>query len=84
MLPEPFNSLALVLLGALAGAWAFGCSCGCLGRWQRRRRWRALANRQSAEFSETSIDARYLAKLAANTSERRARELAPVAGKDRQ
>ena len=84
MLPEPFNSLALVLLGALAGAWAFGCSCGCLGRWQRRRHWRALAGRQAAEFSETGSAARFLAHSAQIRSERRARELARLAGKDGQ
>jgi len=81
-MPEPFNSLALVLLGALAGAWAFGCSCGCLGRWQRRRHWRALAGRQAAEFSESGHTARFLAQAAQARSDARARDLARRAGKE--
>lgn len=38
---EFWNSAALVALGSVLGAWAFGVCCGCLGRWRWNRQWRA-------------------------------------------
>ena len=38
---EFWNSAALVVLGALIGAWAFGVCCGCLSRVSKCASWRA-------------------------------------------
>jgi len=62
MIPEPFNSLALVVLGSVLGALASGMWCGCLPRWRWRRsqshaarseqRARDLARRAGSEVSK--------------------------------
>ena len=78
MLPEPCNSMALVLLGALAGAWLFGSACGCVGRWRWRRwvgRWQARQDRPFCELP-AGHTARFLALAAAARTEQRARDLA--------
>ena len=49
---EPFNSIVLVLAGALFGAWFAGCWCGCLSRWRWRRSWRRLVERNGGVFEE--------------------------------
>jgi hypothetical protein len=72
---EPLNSIVLVLAGALLGAIASGCWCGCLPRWRWRRSWRRLAGRQGKDFSEAGHTARFLAHSAELRMGRRAREL---------
>jgi uncharacterized membrane protein YccC len=49
---EPANSIALVLIGALLGAWFAGCWCGCLPRWRWRRSWRQMVERNGGVFEE--------------------------------
>lgn len=51
-IPEPFNSMALVMVGALFGGLAWGWWCGCLPRLRWRRRWHALAERNGQVFYE--------------------------------
>lgn len=50
MLPEPWDSVAKVLVGALLCAWAAGSWCGCLGRWRWRKQWRAIMERQERDL----------------------------------
>ena len=65
---EFWNSAALVALGSLLGAYAFGVCCGCLGRWRWNRQWRALAKRNERDFCAGGHASRFLAE----TAERRA------------
>ncbi len=52
MIPEPFNSIACVLVGALFGALAWGSWCGCLARMLWRARWRRIEGRNGRVFDE--------------------------------
>ena len=78
MLPEPWDSVAKVLVGALLGAWAAGSWCGCLGRWRWRAGWRRLAARNGEAFSDgpASHTARFIAQQVAERNAARARDLA--------
>jgi hypothetical protein len=77
MLPEPWNSMALVLIGSALGAWAFGAWCGCLCRLRWRRQWRALSERQGRDFSEmpSGHTARFIAQQVAQRNAERAEQL---------
>jgi len=79
---EPLNCILLVLAGALFGALAAGCWCGCIPRWRWRRQWRALAERQGRDFSEQGHVARFIAQQVAARNDARARELARRAGSE--
>lgn len=79
MLPEPWNSLALVLLGSVLGAWAFGAWCGCLCRLRWRRSWRAIEARQGRDFCEAGHTARFLAEAARRQAEAKAAKLQEAA-----
>jgi hypothetical protein len=76
---EPFNSIVLVLAGALFGAWFAGCWCGCLSRWRWRRSWRRLVERNGGVFEEEAAcrrdqTARFImAEVAKRNAERAAR-----------
>ena len=75
-IPEPFNSMALVLIGALFGGLAWGWWCGCLPRLRWRRRWHALAERNGRAFCDapSGDTARFLAmREEQRTAERAAR-----------
>jgi len=72
---EPWNSMALVVLGAALGAWAFGCWCGCLVRLRWRRQWRALAERTGRDFCEGGHTARFIAQQVARRNAERAQML---------
>jgi len=65
---EFWKDAALVVLGSLLGAYAFGLGCGCLGRWRWNRQWRALAARNERDFCAGQHTSRFLAM----TAERRA------------
>lgn len=95
MLPEPWNSVALVVAGAVLGALASGLWCGCLGRIRWRRQWRVLAERNGRPFAEMgdrrseigdgrsemgAHTARFIMQQVAARNEQRARELARRAG----
>ena len=58
---EFWNSAALVALGSLLGAWAFGLGCGCLSRWRWNRQWRSLAARNERDFCSGGHASRFLA-----------------------
>ena len=83
MIPEPFNSILLVVLGALLGAVAAGSWCGCLPRWRWRRSWRRLVERNGGEWCEAQPacghTARFLAESARRRTESRAVRLKEVA-----
>lgn len=79
MLPEPWNSIVLVVLGSALGAWAFGAWCGCLGRWRWRRSWRAITERQGRDFCEAGHPARFLAESAKRQAEAKAARLKEAA-----
>ena len=68
-------ALALVFLGALAGAWAALVWCGCASRWRWRRAWRGVADRSAAPFFEQGHTTRFLARAAEERMAARAREL---------
>lgn len=51
-MPEPLNSMALVLIGAALGAWAAGAWCGCLRQARWRRQWLGIAERTSKPWTE--------------------------------
>lgn len=75
-MPEPWNSLLLVLAGATFGAVAAGCWCGCLPRLRWRRQWRSLAEKQGRDFTESGHTARFIAQQVAERNAARARDLA--------
>lgn len=77
MLPEPWNSMVLVVVGALFGGLAWGWWCGCLPRLRWRRQWRALADRNARDFSETPSGhtARFIAQQVAKRNAERAEQL---------
>jgi hypothetical protein len=76
---EPWNSLALVLVGSVLGAWAFGAWCGCVCRLRWKRSWRGLAQRNGRAFYEGGHTARFLAEAAHRRSEEKAARLKEVA-----
>ena len=76
---EPWNSAALVALGSLLGAWAFGVCCGCLGRWRWNREWRALAKRNERDFCAGGHASRFLAGVAERRLAARAASLKEAA-----
>ena len=69
------NSAALVALGSLLGAYAFGVCCGCLGRWRWNREWRALAKRNERDFCAGGHASRFLAETAERRHAARAANL---------
>jgi hypothetical protein len=74
---EPFNSIVLVLAGALFGAWFAGCWCGCLPRWRWRRSWRKLVENNGGVFEEEAACRRdQTARFHACQAERRTQERA--------
>ena len=76
---EPWNSAALVALGSLLGAWAFGLGCGCLTRWRWNRQWRALAARNERDFCSGGHASRFLAETAERRAAARAASLKEAA-----
>jgi len=76
---EFWNSAALVVLGALIGAWAFGVCCGCLSRWRWNRQWRALAARNERDFCAGGHASRFLAGVAERRAAARAASLKEAA-----
>ena len=76
---EFWNSAALVALGSLLGAWAFGAGCGCLGRWRWNRQWRALAKRNERDFCVGQHTSRFLAMTAERRAAARAASLKEAA-----
>lgn len=82
MIPEPFNSIALLVVGALFGGIAWGWWCGCLPRLRWRRRWHKLCERQGREFYDmpSGDTARFIAQQVQARNEQRARDLARRAG----
>ena len=80
---EPFNSMLLLLAGALLGAWAANCWACWAPRWRWRRTWRGLASRQGRAFTEQEHSAGHTARFLAHSAElrtqARARELARLA-----
>jgi hypothetical protein len=76
---EPWNSAALVALGSLLGAWAFGLGCGCLSRWRWNRQWRALASRNERDFCGGGHASRFLAETAERRHAARAASLKEAA-----
>ena len=76
---EPWNSAALVALGSLLGAYAFGACCGCLGRWRWNRQWRALAKRNERDFCQHGHTSRFLAETAERRAAARAASLKEAA-----
>lgn len=76
---EFWNSAALVALGSLLGAWAFGLGCGCLTRWRWNREWRALAKRNERDFCAGGHASRFLAGVAERRLAARAANLKEAA-----
>lgn len=72
---EPWNSAALVALGSVLGAYAFGLGCGCLSRWRWNRQWRALAERNERDFCSGGHASRFLAETAERRHAARAANL---------
>lgn len=79
MIPEPWNSMVLVVAGAVFGGLAAGLWCGCLPRLRWRRSWRALAERQGRDFCEAGHTARFLAESARRQAEAKADRLKEAA-----
>ena len=76
---EFWNSAALVALGSLLGAWAFGLGCGCLTRWRWNRQWRSLAARNERDFCSGGHASRFLAETAERRHAARAASLKEAA-----
>ena len=76
---EPWNSAALVALGSLLGAYAFGACCGCRGGWRWNRQWRALAKRNERDFCQHGHTSRFLAETAERRAAARAASLKEAA-----
>jgi len=72
---EFWKDAALVVLGSLLGAFAFGLCCGCLGRWRWNRQWRALAKRNERDFCAGQHTSRFLAGVAERRAAARAASL---------
>jgi hypothetical protein len=72
MLPEAWNSMALVLIGSVLGALASGVWCGCLPRWRWLRSWSALVARNGGAFSDESRPGSHTARFIAESARREA------------
>jgi len=72
---EFWKDAALVVLGSLLGAFAFGLGCGCLSRWRWNRQWRALAARNERDFCAGQHTSRFLAETAQRRADQRAKNL---------
>ena len=70
----PWDLFALLIAGAILGAWGFGCWCGCLCHLRWRRHWRKLADRNAREFYEVPANhtARFIAQTVAKRNAERA------------
>ena len=76
---EPWNSVGLIVLGSVLGAYAFGLGCGCLSRWRWNRQWRALAARNERDFCANQHTSRFLAETAERRLAARAANLKEAA-----
>ena len=76
---EFWNSVGLIVLGSVLGAYAFGLGCGCLGRWRWNRQWRALAERNERDFCSNGHASRFLAETAERRLAARAANLKEAA-----
>jgi len=72
---EFWNSVGLIVLGSVLGAYAFGVGCGCLSRWRWNRQWRALAARNERDFCAGGHASRFLAGVAERRAAARAASL---------
>jgi hypothetical protein len=76
---EFWKDAALVALGSVLGAYAFGLGCGCLSRWRWNRQWRALAARNERDFCAGGHASRFLAETAQRRADQRAKNLQEAA-----
>ena len=76
---EFWKDAALVALGSVLGAYAFGLGCGCLSRWRWNRQWRSLSARNERDFCSGGHASRFLAGVAERRLAARAANLKEAA-----